>query len=204
MDKSFFSTYKTQLAYIVPFLAYILPAFFISKPEISYPIRIFLAAFFLFLFRKNYSIKLRFNAIAILIGLLIFLEWIVFTFSISSQEFNPIALNLTFKLIGFIIIAPVIEELFTRDFLVRQTISVEKNKKIENIPQGKYTPISFAISVLFFGFSHSMITAGIVSAVLFNILLYRNKSIGDCITAHATANILLSIYILITKSWLLW
>ena len=193
-----------MLQYLLPFLAYILPAIFIKNIYISYIIRIALTALLLFLYRKRYILKLRFNFLSILIGIAIFLIWLSLPFSYINEKFIPVGYMLIVKIIGFNLITPIIEELFTRDFLIRQTIAIEKKKSISKIGIGEFTPFSFIVSILFFGFSHNMWLAGILSALLLNLLLYKNKSIGDCIVAHALANIILTVYIVYTKSWFLW
>lgn len=192
-------------AYLLPFLAYILPVFFIKNESIAYAAKTILAASLLIIYRKKYNLKFRLNKWALITGILVFVVWIFIPFSLSKQQFQPEGFFLLFKLAGFLIIAPLVEELFTRDFLIRQAIALERKKTdFTKIKTGKFTFISFAISVLFFGFSHYMWAAGILAGILFNILLYKNKSIGDCVIAHAAANGLLAAYIITTNSWFLW
>ncbi len=190
--------------YILPFITYIVPGFLIKDVYTSYATRIIFTALVLFIYRKKYNIKLRFNFLSVLTGILVFLVWIMVPISFVKEEFLVSGWTLILKLGGSILIAPLVEELFTRDFLIRQTIALENKKSIKRIRIGKFTPVSFIVSVLFFGFSHYMWLAGIISGVLFNLLLYKNKSIGDCIIAHSVSNLLLSIYVLYTKSWFLW
>ena len=148
---------------------------------------------------------------AVLLGIVIFVIWISMEglyprlgtptilnpFEFGSQFFLPI---LIIKLAGMILVAPLIEELFVRSFLMRIFIDAD----YEKVPIGKYTHLSFIITVLFFGFSHSMWLPGIITAVLLNLLLYKTKSIGSCIQAHAAANISLAIYVLATQNWIFW
>ncbi len=193
-----------MIQYILPIIAYILPSFLIKDIYASYAVRIILTALVLFMYRKRYEIKVRINFLPVLTGILVFLVWIAVPMSLVKKEFLVQGVMLILKLAGFILITPIIEELFTRDFLIRQTIALERKERLDKIKIGKFTILSFIVSVLFFGFSHYMWMAGIISGILFNLLLYKNKSIGDCIIAHSTSNLLLAVYILYTKSWFLW
>lgn len=195
---------KPYIAYLIPFLAYLLPSFIISDVSISYTVRIALTAILLISFRKQYKLKFSPSLIAVAAGALIALVWICLPFSSSDSQFNPFGVFLAIKLIGFVIIVPFIEELFTKDFLIRQLIKAEQNKKFSDVKIGMFTWPSFIISVLLFGFSHSMIIAGLLSGVLLNLVLYHTKRIDACIQAHITANFLVAFYILHTQSWWLW
>ena len=193
-----------MIQYILHILAYILPDFLIKDIFISYAVRISLTVFFLIIFWKRYKLKFKFSIYSILAGILIFLSWIFITVSFKMTEFNPKGYFLILKIIGFIIITPLVEELFTRDFLIRMSIALEKKQDFEKIKIGSFTIISSVVSVLFFGFSHYMWLAGIISAILLNLLLYKTKRVSDCILAHSLANLMLSIYILQTNTFFLW
>jgi len=82
---------------------------------------------------------------------------------------------LILKILGFIIVTPLVEELFTRDFLLRQTVALEYKTDLNKIKQGSFTTLSFIVSVLFFGFSHYMWIAGIASGIIFIFCCTRQK-----------------------------
>jgi len=103
------------------------------------------------------------------------------------------------KLIISILLAPIIEEFFTRFFLLRFIIS-KKFKKVKP----HFTWPSFIITVLFFGFAHNRWLAGIITGILLNYLYYKRKEIGPCIVAHAVANLGLAIYVIYTGNWMFW
>ena len=105
------------------------------------------------------------------------------------------------KVLGLVLVAPFIEELFVRDFLIR---FAQGGEKWESIKIGKFCWPSFVISVLFFGFSHSLWLAGLVTGVGFNLLLYKTKRIDAIIQAHMIVNFILTIYVLYTGQWMLW
>jgi len=193
--------------YLAPFLAYIfiipLMNFFGYDSNVSYALRAIIAGILLAVFWKEYKLKFRIDILAIIIGIIIAVAWL-FTYDILplfSISFEPMSTS-TFilKLIGFLIIAPLIEELFTRSFVARVLI----NKDWRKVKIGKFTVSSFLITAIFFGFSHNAWVAGLISAVLLNILLYKRKSIESCILAHFTANLTLAVYIIANSAWYIW
>ena len=193
--------------YLAPFLAYlfIIPLinFFKYDSHVSYALNVGIVGILLAVFWKEYHLKFKIDIIAIITGIVIAIAWL-FTYDIMplfSIRFEPDStLSLIFKLMGFLIIAPLIEELFTRSFLARILIS----KNWRNAKIGKFTVSSFIITAVFFGFSHNAWLAGLISGVVLNILLYKRKSIESCILAHFTANLTLAIYIIANSGWYIW
>ena len=125
------------------------------------------------------------------------------------EGFNPFSIQevhyyntveIILKLIISVVLAPVVEEVFTRFFLIRWL--VEKNWK--KVKLGKYTHLSFIVTVLFFGFSHNRWLPGLITGVILNLLLYKRKNIGSCVLAHGVANLALGIYVIYTGSWHFW
>ncbi|MFH1249047.1 MAG: CAAX prenyl protease-related protein [archaeon] len=193
-----------MIQYIIPFLAYILPSFLIKDQYLSYSVRIGLTAILLLVFWKKYNISFKSLLFPALVGLGVFIVWILLPFGAESEQFVPAGYLLLLKIFGFIIVTPIIEELFTRDFLIRTTVAIQDSTSFEKSPIGMFSWPSFIVSVLFFGFAHNMIIAGIIAGILFNLVLYRTKSIGDCITSHAVANALVAAYVLFNGAWALW
>jgi len=214
--------FKSMLKYIIPFAAFlfipsIIELFFGKKyPDhasyFGYAIMVIVAGALLIYYFKSYKeIVFKINFLDILVGVIIFIIWIGlegFYTPLGSSEFNPYKIGtealiipvIVFRLLGAILIAPIIEELFTRSFLIRFFV----DKDWEKVPIGKYTFFSFLITVLFFGLSHNRWLVGLITAVQLTLLLYRTKSIFSCITAHVVANLCLAIYVLATNSWTFW
>jgi len=189
-----FSSQSTTIILSVPFCL---------TSNTSPATRAIIAGILLAVFWKEYKLKFRIDILAIIIGIIIAVAWL-FTYDILplfSISFEPMSTS-TFilKLIGFLIIAPLIEELFTRSFVARVLI----NKDWRKVKIGKFTVSSFLITAIFFGFSHNAWVAGLISAVLLNILLYKRKSIESCILAHFTANLTLAVYIIANSAWYIW
>ena len=195
--------------YIVPFLAYALSGpivnFFAHDLYISYAVRTFLTGFFVLVFWKEYKLRFRADLLSFITGVLIFFIWIFLDrqyvfFGESFESLPQSSILLLIKLLGFLIIAPLIEELFMRGFLIRFIIDTNWKK----VPVGKFTWASFLITSLLFGISHNRWLAGIVTGIVLNLLLYRSKKVESCIFAHFIANLLLAIHIFATDSWYLW
>ena len=92
------------------------------------------------------------------------------------------------------------EEIFWRSFFLRWLI----HRDFENIPLGLFTWPSFVIGSLMFGLEHNLILAGVIAGAAYNLLLYRTRSISQCILAHATTNLVLGIYVIAAGQWRFW
>ena len=189
--------------YIIPFLAYIL-TLPLNKHGHLLIVRVIGLLLLLFVFRKHYEFRLKPDLLSVFTGVAIFLAWVsleglypVFGETFYSPESSAL---LGLRIFSFIIIAPIIEEFFTRNFLARILVS----NKWEKVPLGKFTIVSFALTALFFGFSHNRWLPGLIAGILLNYLIWKRKGMNSAVVAHATANILLAFYIVYTKSWFFW
>ena len=194
------------LPYLIPFLAYLLIPFLfdnIGLEQYSYPVKAIMTGLILIGFWKHYILKLKGNKwlLSILVGILVFLIWIAIEqFMPYSSDFQASTLNIAFRLFGGILIAPLIEELFTRSFLLRFLINPDKWSSIKP----KFTLFSFAMTTAFFGFSHNRWLAGLIVGIILNLLYIKTKKIENCIIAHAVTNAILALYVILTNSWQFW
>ncbi len=204
--------------YLVPFglfaiCTYLAPLFNISQ-TIVYPLKTILVACSLVFYARDYKDDLlpSFNMSAVLAGIFVFLLWILledFYPQIgSSTGFNPFELAegraayfiIGFRLAGAVLVVPVMEELFWRSFALRYLI----NPNFQYIPLGKFSWFSFIVVSIAFGFEHYRWLPGILAGIVYAGLLYRSKNLFDPILAHAVTNLLLGIYVLVTKQWTFW
>lgn len=184
-----------------------------------YPARAVVVGTLLFLLRRHYSeIDLRDllnpgSALAAVgTGLVVFVLWVNMDWSRGAMGagvgFDPTLFQpgwertvmIGFRMAGLVIVVAVMEELFWRSFFLRWLI----NSDFEMIPLGMFTWGSFIGTAVLFGLEHTMILAGIVAGLFYNLLLYYRKSISCCILSHAVTNFALCIYILNTRSYHLW
>ena len=191
--------------YLIPFLFYIfIQVLFdgIGFSEYVYIVKILVVGFFMLLFWKHYQLDFKKTKweLAFLSGLIIILIWIALGFILPvKSEFNPTASDIIIRIFGSILIAPLIEELFTRHFLYRYLI----NEKFYSI-KPKFEFIPFILTVGFFGFFHSAWIAGMIVGLILNFLYIKTKNIEDCIIAHSVANLLLAIFIILFQQWSFW
>ncbi|NTV50305.1 MAG: CAAX prenyl protease-related protein [Geobacteraceae bacterium] len=184
-----------------------------------YPVKTLTVGCFLFLFRKQYH-ELKLKDFANIpttlascgIGLLVFALWIKmdWTFGAASvpQGFNPellpgrsIQISMTLiRVAGAVLVVPLMEELFWRSFLIRYII----DKDFGSVPMGTFTWASFLFTIVLFGLEHNFILAGIMAGVFFNLLLYKTRSLAQCVLAHAIANLALAVYVVSTGKWQFW
>lgn len=181
--------------------------------------RVVAVAAVLWYFRDDYP-ELRFSdlkrwaptSFSIVAGLLVFVLWIQMTWpfaifgTLNSDAPTAIrepSLRLVFiacRLIGAALVVPVMEELFWRSFVVRYIIRVD----FEKVPIGVFTVASFSISAVLFGMEHNLWLAGIMAGAVYNLILYKTKSIAQCIVAHGVTNGILGVWVLVTHAWQFW
>lgn len=184
-----------------------------------YPLRPLAAIIALFALRRAYT-ELRWADLAkpgpslagIALGLLVFVLWIHmdWTFGVLPEPpgFNPHVFTedtllwtmIAARVAGAVLVVPIMEEIFWRSFLLRYII----NPNFAKVPLGTFTLSSFLVCALLFGLAHHFILAGIMAGMAYSLLLYKTKSLAQCILAHAVTNLALAVYVLHTGSWYFW
>lgn len=128
----------------------------------------------------------------------------------GRSSFNPFSavsdpslryLWIATRFVGLAAVVPVIEELFWRGFLIRYIDNMDDYQKV--IP-GNHSWVATGVVTAAFTSIHPEWLAAVVYALLTDQLLRRTKSVGACVAMHAVTNLLLGIYVIITKSWHLW
>jgi exosortase E/protease (VPEID-CTERM system) len=107
---------------------------------------------------------------------------------------------LVFRIVGSVLIAPVVEELAFRGYLLRRLIAED----FDAVPWRAFSGVSFFVSSLAFGALHSHLLAGTVAGAVYAGIMIRRDSLGEAIAAHAITNALLSVHVLATGRWELW
>jgi len=154
----------------------------------------------------------RDTTLSIIIGLFISFLWINMDWTlvdiVEPIGFDPTIIAdghirtaiIATRLVGAVVVVPIMEELFWRSFLLRYIIDPQFSK----VAIGRFTWLSFISTCVLFGLEHHYIIAGIMAGTLFNLLLYRTRSIAQCIISHAVANLALGIYVLNSAQWRFW
>lgn len=184
-----------------------------------YPLKTLAVAALLFLLRNRYT-ELKFKellsfptTLAIsMAGLLVFVLWINMEWTIGSstapQGFNPMVFPeglirntmIFFRIAGAVLVVPLMEEIFWRSFLIRYITDSD----FENVPIGTFTWASFLLTVVLFGAEHNFIYAGMMAGAAYNLILYKTRSLAQCVMAHAVTNLALAAYVVITGKWQFW
>ncbi len=222
---------QVLIAYVAPFVAYMLFSMLESRGwfgvgyEAVYTIKTALVAGTLCAYRRYYpAFSTKGFGPALIAGALGCVLWIVLarlqaalpalqhlidSFQGARAAYNPFtddapqAARIAFiivRLIGLTVIVPVMEEIFWRGFLSRYLIS----DRFNDVPQGTFTPLSFAIVVAAFTAVHPEILAAIAWCTVVNALYRQTANLWACVVMHAVTNGLLGGYILATGNWQLW
>lgn len=205
-------------AYLLPFLA-ILAASFVSKAvsgyfEWAYPLRFVAAAIALWHFRAEYSkLNFRFGWRAPLTGIAVFLIWIAPTLWATQTSTNTMGASLAalspaarlawiaFRIAAAVLTVPLAEELAFRGYLARRFIT----RDFDKLPFRSLTLLPIALSSVAFGLMHGHNwVVGIVAGLAFAALLRSKGRIGDAVAAHATTNLLLTVWVLSRGDWAQW
>lgn len=184
-----------------------------------YPVKTLATVCLLFLLYRRYSELdwrdlCRFSETlqSLLLGLIVFVLWINMDWVFASPQppsgFNPglfsdplIAKGLiASRLLGAVLVVPLMEELFWRSFMLRYLI----DNQFMKVGIGRFTWFSCIACAVLFGLEHHLIWAGIMAGLAYNFLLYRTKSIVQCVFSHAVTNLALGIYVLVSGKWGFW
>ena len=153
-------------------------------------------------------------ALGVLTGFLVCAAWVgldglypMFSFLGSRSAFDPLTLStasrwafILERLLGLVVLVPLIEELFWRSFLMRWIIDNDFLK----VPIGKVTPMAAAVTSALFALAHPEWLPAILTGALWAWLLWSTRSLSTCLISHATANLALGIYVITTHDWKFW
>jgi CAAX prenyl protease-like protein len=178
-----------------------------------YGLRIVVAGGLLWIYRAHYrGLWLRPSWEAIAIGVAVFAVWIALVPRHDADSSKlmreglaglgaPLAAAwIAVRAIGSVVFIPVVEELAFRGYLLRRLI----DSNFIEVPYGRFTFVSFAVSSLAFGLMHSAPLAGTLAGMAYAGAQYRKGRLTDAIAAHAVTNGLIAIDVLVNGAWALW
>ena len=206
---------KPWLPYVVPMAIY--SAFLLVQTNANllwvYPAKVIAVAVALIYFRKEYEeLRPGFSLLAVIVGLVAIAIWIgidpFYPKHGSGAVFDPTTISslaqrnmfLTFRVLGAVIVVPVMEELFWRAFLIRWLVKED----FKSVPVGTFTGLSFVVTVALFGAEHNEWLAGLICGALYNWLYYKRKDVFACVIAHAVSNAALAAWVLARGDWKFW
>ena len=144
------------------------------------------------------------------VGTQLYLEQFRF-FQSSSDAFNPLDYFRGYdgmmwgfigvRAAGAVLVVPLMEELFWRDFFWRSIVSPD----FKRIPIGTWAWFPFLGVAAAFSVAHgNWWLTSFVWALMIGALLVKTRSLGACIVAHATTNLLLAAYVVTSRQWFFW
>jgi CAAX prenyl protease-like protein len=151
------------------------------------------------------------------LGVVLFFLWIFvdkhtphFAFLGMRTAFNParematpleVFLFLVVRFVGLVAVAPIVEELFYRNFLLRFVTDMDDFRRV---PPGTFSVAACLISSGVFALSHPEWLAALIFALALCGLLRWTGNFWTCILAHGVTNLLLGVYVLHTAQWQYW
>lgn len=112
-----------------------------------------------------------------------------------------VAACVAIRLVGYILVTPIVEELAFRGFVLRRVVSADfQHAELQPFPW-----VGVAVSSVLFGAFHgSNWLSGIIAGLAYAIAFARTGRLGDSIAAHATTNGLLAAHAMLTGNWAAW
>jgi uncharacterized protein len=104
------------------------------------------------------------------------------------------------RILGSTLVVPPLEEVFYRSFLYRYLVRHE----FFSVPLNKFFPVPFFVTAFIFGISHNEWFAGIICGLAYQWLVLRGNRLGEALTAHATTNLLLGLWVVTRGAWQFW
>ena len=154
------------------------------------------------------------TALAVLIGVIVWGLWIGLDGLYPALPFlgTRVAFDLSVmspasrwafvavRMLGLVVLVPLIEELFWRSFLIRWLIDQE----FERVPIGRITPVAGVVTSVSFALVHPEWLPALLTGALWVWLLAKTRSLGACLVSHATANFVLGLYVIAAADWKYW
>jgi CAAX prenyl protease-like protein len=216
---------RDDLAYIAPMLVFLLITGAGGQWPQYYPIlyaakTIIVAGMLAALWPHYTKVRWDYWWLGIIIGIIGIFQWVPMQlwlqqhfefFKPSGEAFNPKqaiaspSLRYAFyavRIAGAVLVVPVMEELFWRDFGWR-TILAPNDFKLAKVGEWGWSPL-LIISCVFATVHGNWWLTSIVWALMIGLLLVYTKSLGACIIAHAVTNLLLAVYVLRWEDWSFW
>ena len=200
-----------SLAFLLPLISQLLFTLFFAafSPDfdIYYPVRVMLVFLILHALRHQLTgqeFEFTPSRDSLLIGVAVYAIWVTL---LPSTPSNAPAMSVAlaglwicFRILGSVVIVPIVEELAFRGYLLRRLQDVD----FENVPPGRLTASSVLLSSLCFGLLHSAVLAGTIAGIAYAYATRLRGKLSDAIFAHGVTNLLIALHVLIGGRWDLW
>lgn len=109
---------------------------------------------------------------------------------------------LAVRLYGLMLLVPLFEELFWRSLAIRYVVDPDD---FARVPVGRVTPLAAVATSVVFAMAHPIEwLPALLTGLAWAWLVHRTKSLTACVVSHATANLVLGIYVLTMHDWKYW
>lgn len=105
----------------------------------------------------------------------------------------------TIRMIGLVLVVPVVEELFLRGFLLRWI----QGENWRSLSVGDLNPTAWAAVLIYAAATHPEILAAVAWFSLVTWFVSRTKNFWDAVLFHLGTNAGLGVYVLLTGNWFL-
>lgn len=206
---------KLAIAILVPFVFFaslsLISGIFVKDFDYLYPGKTILVLLTGIYFWKTYRIRKPNNWVEpIIAGSVVAVVWIVLIpedpqknalidQALSAMSLGALVSWSLFRMIGFFIVAPVLEELVFRGYLICRI----SGQELVNDQRLVFSFSALIVSSVLFGILHNAWIAGTVAGALFAFVRFRSETIASPIIAHSAANVLVAMWALHTKNWVL-
>jgi len=110
------------------------------------------------------------------------------------------ALLVALRLVGFVLVVPLMEELFWRSFVMRW---IDRRDFLSLDPR-LASGMALVVSSALFALEHSAWLAGLAAGLAYGTVYRRTGNLRACVASHAVSNLLLGGWILALQDWSLW
>ena len=107
---------------------------------------------------------------------------------------------LSSRIMGAVLIVPIMEELFWRSFIMRWF----DNQNFLSIDPEKISGFAYVGSACLFALEHNLWLAGLFAGLVYGELYKTYKNLWIPIFAHAVTNAVLGVYVIFTGNWQYW
>jgi len=152
---------------------------------------------------------------AVCVGIAVFVQWIALDRLVPYPQlgervgFDPLSAFqapaavvafVALRLFGLVVIVPLMEELFWRDFALRFLTDAD----LDLVPIGTFSARAFWLVTIAFALTHPEWVLALIAGAAYAGLLRWRRSVFAVILAHAVTNAALGAYILSTHDWRYW
>lgn len=210
--------------FLLPLLAVVATALasglFVDELDYFYPLRVLIGLLVLAWYRKDYVAGLWYHLRgrtivswhAVGIGVAVYILWIgisaltdPYAAESAPEALSEIAAPLAAvwiigRILGSVLLIPIVEELAFRGFLLRRFIS----RDFDRVPYDQWNWLAVLGSSLLFAAFHQQWIGAFLAGVLYAYAQWRRGLLTDAIVAHAVTNGLIAAQVLGAGHWSLW